>query len=44
MSNAHDMWDTLVQRYEGNAQIKRLKIVGLETQFKNFRVEENEII
>jgi gag-polypeptide of LTR copia-type len=44
MINAHDMLDALVQRYKGNAQIKRSKIIGLETQFENFRIEENEII
>jgi hypothetical protein len=31
MVNAHDMWETLVQRYERNTQIKRSKITDLET-------------
>ena len=44
MSSAKEIWKTLLNRYEGNAQIKRTKINGLETKFENFRVEENKSI
>ena len=34
-SNARDMWLALLNRYEGNTQIKRTKLNSLETQFEN---------
>ena len=39
-SSAKEMWDTLVNRYEGNTQIKRTKITGLEAKFETFKVED----
>jgi hypothetical protein len=35
MTSAKDMWLTLLNRFEGNTQIKRTKIMGLETKFEN---------
>ena len=43
-SNARDMWLALLNRYEGNTQIKRTKLNSLETQFENFRIEYDESI
>ena len=39
ITSAKDMWDALVNRYEGNTQIKRTKITGLEVKFETFKVE-----
>ena len=39
---AKEMWDALLERYEGNTQIKSTKINGLETRFENFRVDDKE--
>ena len=41
---AKEMWDALLERYEGNTKIKRTKINGLETRFENFRVDDKESI
>jgi Zn-dependent oligopeptidase len=41
---AHEMWDALITRYEGNSQIKKTKIIGFEIKFENFRLEDGEII
>ena len=41
-TSAKAMWNALINRYEGNTQIKRTKINGLETQFENFRVHDHE--
>ena len=43
-TSAKEMWDALVNRYEGNTQIKRTKITGLEARFETFKVEEGESI
>ena len=43
-SIAKEMWDALLERYEGNTQIKKTKINGLETRFENFRVDDKESI
>ena len=43
-SIAKEMWDALIERYEGNTQIKKTKINGLETRFENFRVDDKESI
>ena len=42
ITSARDMWNALINRYEGNTQIKKTKINGLETQFENFRVYDHE--
>jgi gag-polypeptide of LTR copia-type len=44
MTSARDMWLALLNRFEGNTQIKRIKIMGLETKFKNFKMEDHESI
>ena len=44
MTSAHDMWKALINRYEGNAQIKRTKLTGLEIKFETFRLEDGETI
>ena len=41
---AKEMWDALVNRYEGNTQIKRTKLTGLEAKFETFKVEDGESI
>ena len=41
---AKEMWDALIERYEGNTQIKRTKINGLETRCENFRVDDKESV
>ena len=43
-TSAKEMWDALVNRYEGNTQIKRTKITGLEAKFETFKVEDGESI
>ena len=43
-TSAKEMWDALVNRYEGNTQIKRTKVTGLEAKFENFKVEDGESI
>ena len=44
MDSAHNMWNALVNHYEGNAHIKRTKRSGLNTRFESFRVEDGESI
>ena len=43
-STAKEMWDALVNRYEGNTQIKRTKITGLDAKFETFKVQDGESI
>lgn len=43
-TSAKDMWNALINRYEGNTQIKRTKITGLETKLETFKVEDGESI
>jgi hypothetical protein len=33
---ASEMWDSLLNRFEGNTQMKRTKLMGLESEFENF--------
>ena len=44
LTSAKDMWNVLITRYEGNTQIKRTKLTGLETKFENFRVKDGETV
>jgi hypothetical protein len=44
MTSARDMLLALLNRFEGNTQIKRIKIMGLETKFENFKIEDHESI
>lgn len=38
------MWDAIVQKYEGNEQIKQTKLEGLEIKFETFSVENGESV
>jgi hypothetical protein len=38
------MWETLLNRFEGNSQIKRTKLIGIESEFENFCIQEGESI
>ena len=44
MTCAKDMWQALLNKYEGTTQIKRTKINGLDTKFESFRIEDHETI
>jgi hypothetical protein len=33
---ASEMWETILNRFEGNNQMKRTKLMGLESEFENF--------
>jgi hypothetical protein len=41
---ASEMWETLLNRFEGNSQMKRTKLMGIESEFKNFCIQEGESI
>jgi mRNA-degrading endonuclease YafQ of YafQ-DinJ toxin-antitoxin module len=41
---ASEMWETLLNRFEGNTQMKRTKLMGLESEFENFYIQEGESI
>ena len=42
--NAKEMQESLITKYEGNDQIKRTKLAGLETKFETFCVESGETV
>jgi gag-polypeptide of LTR copia-type len=42
--NAHDMWITLIRKYEGNDMLKKAKEERLQSMFDNFRIDEHESI
>jgi gag-polypeptide of LTR copia-type len=44
MTSAMDIWLALLNMFEGNTQIKRTKIMGLEIKFENFKMEDHELI
>jgi endonuclease V-like protein UPF0215 family len=44
MISARDMYLALLNRFEGNTQIKRTKIMDLKIKFKNFKMEDHESI
>ncbi|XP_078159684.1 uncharacterized protein LOC144555277 [Carex rostrata] len=44
MTIAKGMWDAIVYKFEGNAQIKQTKLTGLETRFETFDIGDNESI
>jgi gag-polypeptide of LTR copia-type len=44
MTSAKDMWLALLNMFEGNTQIKRTKIMGLEIKFKIFKMKDHESI
>jgi hypothetical protein len=37
---ASELWETLLNRFEGNYQMKITKLMGLESEFKNFCIQE----
>jgi gag-polypeptide of LTR copia-type len=39
-----EMWETLLNRFEGNSQMKRTKLMGLESKFEIFCIQEGESI
>jgi gag-polypeptide of LTR copia-type len=41
---ASEMWETLLNRFEGNSQMKRIKLMGLESEFENFCIQKGESI
>jgi hypothetical protein len=44
MTIAYEIWNVLKNRYESNFQIRRTKITGPKTKFKNFRLDDGETI
>jgi gag-polypeptide of LTR copia-type len=44
MTSASDIWLTLLNRFDGNTQIKKTKITGLETKFENLKMKDHESI
>src|SRR5665213_3611943 len=43
-NTSHQMWRALLDRFEGNNQMKRTKLMGLEQQFDSFRMIESEFV
>jgi gag-polypeptide of LTR copia-type len=41
---ACEIWETILNRFEGNTQMKRTKLMGLEFEFENFCIQEGESI
>jgi gag-polypeptide of LTR copia-type len=39
-----EMWKILLNRFEGNSQMKRTNLIGLESEFENFCVQKGESI
>jgi gag-polypeptide of LTR copia-type len=39
-----EMCETLLNRFEGNSQMKRTKLIGLESEFENFCMQEGKSI
>jgi gag-polypeptide of LTR copia-type len=39
-----EMWEILLNRFESNSQMKRTKLIGLESEFENFCIQEGESI
>jgi hypothetical protein len=35
---ASEMWEILLNRFEGNSQVKRTKLIGLESEFEIFYI------
>jgi gag-polypeptide of LTR copia-type len=44
MITVNEMWNTLLTRYEGNIQIKRTKLTGIQIKFENFRIDDGETL
>jgi hypothetical protein len=41
---ASEMWETPLNKFEGNTQMKRTKLMGIESEFENFCIQEGESI
>jgi gag-polypeptide of LTR copia-type len=41
---ASEMWETLLNRFESNSQMKKTKLMGLKFKFENFCIQEGESI
>jgi gag-polypeptide of LTR copia-type len=41
---ASEMWETLLNRFESNSQMKRTKLMSLESEFENICIQEGESI
>jgi gag-polypeptide of LTR copia-type len=41
---ASKMCETLLNRFEGSSQMKRTKLMGFESEFENFYIQERESI
>jgi gag-polypeptide of LTR copia-type len=39
-----EMWETLLNRFEDNTQMKRTKLMSLESELKKFCIQEGESI
>jgi gag-polypeptide of LTR copia-type len=39
-----EIWEIILNRFEGNSQMKRTKLTGLESEFENFCIQEGESI
>jgi gag-polypeptide of LTR copia-type len=39
-----EMWEALLNRFEGNTQMKRAKLMCLESELENFCIQEGESI
>jgi gag-polypeptide of LTR copia-type len=39
-----EMWETLLNRFEGNSQMKRTKLMGMESKFEKKFIQEEESI
>jgi gag-polypeptide of LTR copia-type len=44
MATANVMWNSLLTWYEGNTQIKMIKLTGLEIKFENFWIDDGETL
>jgi hypothetical protein len=41
---ASEICETLLNRFEGNSQMKRIKLMGLESEFENLCIQERDLI
>jgi hypothetical protein len=41
---ASEIWETLLNRFDGNSQIKRTKLMGIEFAFEIFCIQEGKSI
>jgi gag-polypeptide of LTR copia-type len=41
---ASEIWEIILNRFEGNTQMKKTKLMGLESEFEKFYIQEGESI